>query len=115
MNGPQFIGKSLLPVNLTGKLFPFNDNRPVLLSIPGSDFSYLPCFSNAENLRVIMVHINRISFSIKQIIDGIEFFQGISLNPIIKVMVDPYFTEEGTIRFFQIEILSDFDKTRVLH
>ena len=97
---PRPTGAPVRAVELTGKLFPWSQEQPVLLQMPGSSALYLPCFSSAKGLREVLGR-SRVGFgSIKQIDDGREFLS--SIPGAIVVIVDPRYTEQGRVRFTQV-------------
>lgn len=89
---------------LTGKLIPSSGDGPVLLVAPKQtatirEFYYLPCFSDIEKLRDFM-NLIKIEYSaVKQITETFEFIDDMKNFPFVKIIVDPYFTLEGKIRF----------------
>jgi len=97
---------------LTGKLFPWDERRqqPVLLNMPSSPYQYLACFSTEEKLRKLLDDAE-VSFDrIKCIDDGGVFMGGLleSAHPEqLKIILDPYFTSEGKIRFTQLFLDGD--------
>jgi len=100
---PSFTGKREEQVSLTDKVFAWRDLSPVLLRMPGSHLFYLPCFSSAEGLRGFFGQIG-IGFDvIKKIEDGMEFMSSLDVHPHVTVILDPRITEEGRVRFIQIQ------------
>jgi hypothetical protein len=89
-------------VTLTGKLFPWDNhmNQPVLLAMPGSEFNYLPLFSTVDALRELMERANVPFDKIKHVDDGPEFMSSIPLH--IKLICDPYFLDNGRVRFTEV-------------
>lgn len=112
MTGPQRTDKPVEAIkadSLTGKIFPWADEQPVLLGMPGSDLLYLPCFSTEEALLALMGRTGSQGFTIKLIEDGNEFLNGILESPgagSVRVILDPYFLPNGHVRFVQVENLA---------
>lgn len=84
-------------------LFAWAEDQPVLLKIAGSPLFYLACFTSADNLRAMHLHLDAPFEKIKQIEDGLEFLSSFDDHPNVIVIVDPYFTPEGRVRFVQVE------------
>jgi hypothetical protein len=112
VDGPKRTGKPVEQLGLdtlTGKLFPWDQKRqqPVLLSMPGSQFHYIALFSTKQKLDQ-MLQDAEVSFdSIKQVQDGREFMSGLmesgpETTASMKVILDPYFTSEGRVRFTEL-------------
>lgn len=106
-DAPKPTGKPAANVNLTGKLIPWMKGQPVLISIAGSRFEYLPCFSSEQQLRDFMEGGagGPIPFgTVKQITDGREFLT--SFGPehlkVMRVILDPHAVEGGKIRWTEI-------------
>jgi hypothetical protein len=92
-------------VSLTGLLFPWTGDFPVMLAMPGSDYSYLPVFTVEEKLLDFMFRAGVAYMSIKKIEDGPEFLQSIYENPAmwtVRVILDPYYLSNRRIRFLQV-------------
>ena len=99
---PRPTGAAVRAVRLDGCVFPWEDqtNQPVLLAMPGTEALYLPVFSDATKLRGVMRRA-RVAFDrIKQIDDEDEFLD--SIRGQVVVILDPWFTLAGTIRFQQV-------------
>lgn len=106
MTAPFSTGKITESVNLTGMIFPWKDGQPALLSVPGSNFRYLPCFSDEEKLRSLMAQAGVLFDSIKKIEDGKTFLYSIYYENIandIRVIISPYYLPNGNVRFVQVE------------
>lgn len=105
---PRPTGKPLEEVTLSGKLFPWDliAHAPVFLSMPASPHLYLACFSAAEKLEGVLSRA-RVSWdSVKRIEDGQEFLESMPRQcggQEIKIIIDPYFTPEGRVRFTEIK------------
>lgn len=99
IEGPKPTGRQS-EIDLTGSLMPWKNGQPVLLSVPGSTSFYLPLFSRGEQLESIMSRANTSYESIKQVSDGRDFLSSIPND--IKVMVNPYFTPEGRLRWTEV-------------
>lgn len=97
---PQRTGKPAESVSLTGLLFAWSGQDPILVNLPGTESLYLPCFSDEGNLRA-MHEAAQVRFDrIKRIDNGAEFLRSIPSD--ITVIVDPYLTPEGRLRFMQV-------------
>ena len=93
-------------VSLTGMLFPWNGQAPVMLNMPMSDFLYLPCFSTEKKLEGCLERAGISWRSIKHIDDGREFVESVPRTDgvqEIKIILDPYWTEKGTVRFTEVK------------
>jgi len=86
---------------LTGQLMPWKNSQPVLLNMQGvgPDTFYLPLFEEEDQLRSVLVGIE--FESIKMVEDGAEFLDSIPLDVI--VITNLRFTEEGNVRFHQVQ------------
>ena len=94
-------------VALTGKVFPWDPtiDNPLLLRMEESPAHYLACFSSADALRAMMAKLGITGYTIKLIQDGLEFHSSLPSTvggQILHVILDPYFTEQGRIRFTQV-------------
>jgi hypothetical protein len=100
---PKPTGRSNI-VTLEGALFAWNRTReqPVLLAMPGSDLHYIACFSSAAKLREVHARARAPFDLIKQIEDGPEFLASVAATPGFAVIIDPWFTFEGRLRFTQV-------------
>lgn len=102
---PRVVGP-VKQTTLTGKVFPWINDRPVVLGMPGTNVRYLPCFTFIPDLHTIMERCQITGYVVKHIDDG-PTFQGSLIssdgqgNP-LHVILDPYFTPEGTIKFDQV-------------
>lgn len=100
---PWSLGTEPRAVALSGKVFPFEGTLPVFFGMPGTTALYLPCFTNVEDLRRILTRLQIKGYTIKHIDDGLEFAASIpSTTPdgrLIHIILDPWYTERGTIRF----------------
>jgi hypothetical protein len=96
---------------LTGCLFPWDGLQPVLIGMPGSSHLYLPLFHSEEALREVLAQGNVAFRSIKQVVEGNEFYASIRKrkqlpeNGEIKVIVDPYYLPNGRLRFVELQDL----------
>lgn len=90
-------------LTLTGMLMPWKDGQPALLHMLGTEASvyYLPLFEDPDQLRAVLARADVPFESIKQVEDGGEFLD--SVPPDIVVVVNPRFTDEGKVRFFQVQ------------
>lgn len=92
-------------VELTGMLFPWDGAQPVFLAVPNSSLLYLPCFDAAADLVEVMARA-RVPFAgIKQIEDSPAFLSsfGPAERAAVRVMVNPYFTPEGLVRWGEMK------------
>lgn len=91
---------------LEGYLFPWCDEHPVLLNVIGSPDLYLPIFSTLGSFKTKMAFIGAEYQSIKRIDDVGEFLDSLPFmfpsGECLRVIVDPYRTEEGMIRFTEL-------------
>jgi hypothetical protein len=104
---PKPTGKPPELVSLTGLLFPWLEYAPALLRMPGSPHLYLPCFHTPEKLRALMDRAGTHFSSIKQIEDGPMFlssFPRTDGTSQIKIIIDPYYTEEDRVRYIEIKL-----------
>lgn len=90
------------PVDLTGRLTPFEDGQPVPLSMPGTDDFFVACFSDETRLRSFMQESGIAYDRIKQITNGGEFIG--EVLPKARIILDPRRTERGTIRFTEVRL-----------
>jgi len=100
---PKPTGRTVPTVaTLTGCLFPWGaDEQPVLLAMPGTDTDYLPVFTSADKLEVTMDTVKVAYAKIKQIMDSDEFLSSIPLD--IEIIVDPWITLEGKVRYVRYD------------
>jgi hypothetical protein len=98
---PKPTGKPVSEVTLNGAVFPWDGMQPVLLTMPGSDLLYLPCFQDVSDLEAIMDHYQIEYASVKRIDDEREFTTSIT-NPRVAVILNPRITETGRLRFMQV-------------
>ena len=97
---PQPTGKPPAEISLTGMLFAWKAGQPVLIEMPGSDLRYLACFSTAARLREMHGAAGIVFDGIKMIEDEADFLSSIPAS--ITVIVNPYTTAEGRMRFMQV-------------
>lgn len=112
---PRPTGKELEDVTLTGKLFPWGfDDQPVLISLFACGDFFLPLFSTEEKLRATCKDIK--FARIKRVDDGPTFLAslpyfitdratilGWESKPLLRVIIDPWFTEQGHVRFIEVQ------------
>jgi hypothetical protein len=98
--GPQPTGRKK-ELSLTGKLIPWYEGRPSYLNVPDSDTNYLPVFTAEEQLDGFLERAKVPYDDVKQITDGDEFVNSIPAHIII--MVDPYFTPQGRVRWCEVK------------
>lgn len=91
-------------VSITGALIPWDVDQPHFLTMPGSDFRYLPCFSAIEKLQTLMEALEITNYTVKQIDDGMSFLSSVSgpENQNVRVILDAHFVEGGRVRFTQV-------------
>ena len=87
-------------ITLNGLVFPWGDGEPALISI--SDSLYLPCFSSIEKLQEFSEKI-KLSYKNIKLIDDEDFFVQ-SIPRSIKVIIDPYLTTGGKVRYFELRL-----------
>jgi hypothetical protein len=99
---PTPIGNPTRDITLNNALFPWYTDtaQPVLAIVTGSDNFHLPCFSSIEKLALFMNQAGIKYDSVKQIEDEREFLSSIPLD--ILVILDPYYTPKGTVRYTQV-------------
>lgn len=103
---PRALGTPAKPVSLMGNLIPWRDEQPVLLSMPGSSYFYIACFSTPEKLHEFMRQAGICYEKIKQVEDGAEFMKSLCEDrdqDDVKIIVDPYFLPNGRVRFMQVQ------------
>lgn len=102
-DAPKRTGTPARVIELTGCLMPWDDlkEQPAMLQTPGSPFFYVPVFSEPEKLAAFMGRTGVAFHRIKQITDGPDFMTSFSNE--IKVMHDPYFTDQGRVRWAEIQ------------
>lgn len=96
---PAPTGRPAQEISLTGKLFAWQTGQPVLVSMPGSDRLYLPCFSTEEQLRRTLARSDVPFESLKRIDDGHEFFSSVPSE--ITVVLDLRYLPNGRARFLE--------------
>jgi len=102
VGGPRPTGRGEAELQLTGCLLPFGaDGRAVLLMMPGSVYLYLPLFTSLEKLQACLKQASVSYATVKQVVVGQEFLDSIPSD--IVVIQDPWFTDEGKVRFMQIQ------------
>lgn len=102
---PAPVTGKLNTLNITGYLFPAHANRqPVLLHLEGAGNDlFLPVFSRPELLVEGMALAATSYDRILQIMDGREFLDSLEENTRkLRVVVDLYKHQSGTIRFWEI-------------
>lgn len=101
---PHRTSKPLESVNLTHALFPWDGEFPCYLSMPDSEYLYLPCFTSADKLRAMMDQVGITGYTIKHIDDGPEFLTSFDVPEAknVKVILDPHFVDGGKVRFLQV-------------
>lgn len=102
-DGPKPTGTAAKAVTLNGKVFPWVGGDPLLLTLPGSQFRYLPCFSSSKLLRKTMQGADLQWDSIKYIDDEEAFLTSIYQRPDVRVILDLHRTPAGLVRFTEIQ------------
>lgn len=98
----------LMSKALDGRIFAWRDGAPVLLNMPGTDAQYLAAFTTRARLEALYERACVPFDRIKVIDDGAEFLASLhESDPALVVILDPYFTEEGRVRFVQVQSASD--------
>ena len=81
-------------------------NHPIFLDMAGTSDVFLPVFSTVEKLTACLALLSLRSDATKQIDDPGEFLASIPVyfgDKRVRVIVDPYFTPQGTIRYREIQ------------
>ena len=99
---PRPINNHLKVIDLTGKLIPWDEGSPVFLRMPMSEHLYLPCFSTETKLTQCLERAGIAWKNIKHIDDGQEFLKSFPCQE-IKIIIDPYWTDKGTVRFTEVK------------
>ena len=88
---------------LTGMLMPWKNGQPSFVHMQGvgSTVFYLPLFDTEETLRAVLARADVSFDSIKHVDDGTDFLD--SIPPEIIVILNLRFTDEGRIRFHQVQ------------
>ncbi|HWY34861.1 MAG TPA: hypothetical protein VNX68_09455 [Nitrosopumilaceae archaeon] len=97
---PQRVSDEIREDNLTGYVFPWANDRPVLAKMAGNDLSYLLLFATADKLSEFLPKCGIEYQSIKQIDNPVEFIDNLPKD--IVVVYDPYMTNRGTVRWVQV-------------
>lgn len=104
---PRSLGQQK-SISLTGTVFPWDPERdqPLFLRMSASPAYYIACFSDVEALRALMMHLQIDGYTIKKVDDGAEFLSGLpamlNKGEPLHVILDPYMTEQNTVRFKQV-------------
>ena len=90
-------------VTLTDMIFPWREDEPVLVHLMGDGTGTfcLPLFRDEERLRDVLGKFDVPFGSIKRVGDGPEFLD--SLPPDISIIADLRITDEGRLRYLQIQ------------
>jgi len=96
-------------IDLTHMLFPWENDGPLILRAPGSSHRYIPIFDDVDMLRMFTVRHGLVYDKIKQIDEQGEFLESVreavgDEAGSYKFMVNPYFTEEGRIRWTEVSL-----------
>lgn len=102
---PKWTG-ALREVDLQGLLLPWEDAGPVLINMHGSDYYYLPLFSDREKLDALMRRVKIDPVRITRIDDAAGFLEGLAENPDfkagqVKLIIDPVILDDGRVRYGQ--------------
>lgn len=74
-------------VSLAGTWFPIDVvGQPILLTFPGSDALYLPCFRSVPQLHEAMVGLAYAAM--QEVVDEAHFFDSLRAYPSIRVVLD---------------------------
>lgn len=100
---PKPTGTVLDDIDLTGKLLAFEDGQPVMVTVIGGTENsfYLPLFDDLEAFATFLGHSSRTWDGFSKVEDPAEFLA--SLPPNVIVMVNPWFTEEGRVRWYEVK------------
>lgn len=96
--GPKPTGAPAVPVELKGRLLPYEDGFPVLVEVPGDDTRYVPCFASEQSLRSFMTRSRLKWTAIKQVQDADALMEDLHAQQ-VSLMLDPYFTLDGRVRY----------------
>lgn len=78
-------------IDLTGMLFLWANEQPVLVRVAGDPNLHLPIFSSKDKLVVGAADFGLSYERIKQILDGHDFLDSVrESDPSVRVIVDPY-------------------------
>lgn len=101
---PLAVNDKVHGITLTGKLLPWRRGQPAILSVPKSPYFYVPIFDREEDLRSLLDRADVAFDSIKKVEDGRVFLESVLGNgPDFKVIVNPYFTAEGRVRYIGVK------------
>lgn len=98
---PRSTDRPWRSLSLSGMLMGWAEGQPCLMRVMGSDAWHLALFSTLDKLETAHDEGWFEYESIKVVDDGNEFLE--SLPKEIAVILDPYITEKGTMRYFQVE------------
>lgn len=102
----QVPGAEPRPIDIRNHLMATRQNSPIFLGMPGTSDLFLPVFSTVEKLTAWLALLSMRSDATKQIDHPGEFLASIPLyydNKRVRVIVDPYFTQQGTVRYREIQ------------
>lgn len=91
-------------VVLTNAFFSW-DEGPLFLGMPRTTALYIPCFTKLMDLHAVLGRMRSIGYTVKIIEDGLDFFENLPTTVdgrLIHVILDPYYTTTGTLRFTQV-------------
>lgn len=103
---PKSTGAPPREICLTGTFIPGTEDGPLFMRIVASPYCYLVCFSELDQLVRVMEQTKQPFTTVKQINDGAAFlgtFPRAMDGKEIKVILDPYFTEEGHLRYIEVK------------
>jgi hypothetical protein len=99
---PKRISDRELELNITDFAILYDDRgQPYWLNMPGTDDLFCAVFSTKEKAEAFIAEYKLAGIDIKQISDGPDFLESISLVP-ARIMVDPYRHDSGTVRFVEV-------------
>ena len=99
---PRRTDKPEESVTVTGKLFPWDKDHPVTFFPVGSPLPHMMLFDTEAMLHVFMRTVcEGDEYTIKLIENGPEFLASVPGS--IVVAVNPWFTDEGKVRYTQLQ------------
>jgi hypothetical protein len=102
--GPVPVGTGGV-IEIVGKLLAWREAGPEVLRMPGSPSSYIALFSTEEALRAFYARLGwKLVPRIQIVDDRDEFVLSIAVYPDLEIIVDPYYTPEGRVRYRQLRL-----------
>jgi hypothetical protein len=107
---PRRVNDKTRNINITGYLMPWDVefDQPVYLPLTGTPDQFILVFRAIIQLEEFCsIHVRNKLYKIKHIDDGIVMINSLPYWLIpdemrLRIMVDPWITEKGTIRFIEI-------------